>query len=378
MISSLYLHVPFCRHLCNYCDFYKKKLQAGSQQWDDYESFLQASWDVLERKLESLDLSLAPLKTLYLGGGTPSLWGKRGADFLQQFFSRNKIILDKNCEATLEVDPGTCTFEDLEAFKAWGFNRFSVGAQALTPSMLQQLDRLHTKEEILTLLEWMKGKNYSLDLLIGAPEEKPRNVLQELDEFLDYRPTHFSLYILQARVGYPAKSRIPADEKIADEYLQVHQFLTQKGFEHYEVSNFCLPGKASVHNQRYWSAEPVLALGPNATGYLGVFETRESNVEKRGLRYQWKSSSAQFQEESLNIDQLLLEKLYLTLRSQKMWQVADFWNGPDASKMVFRWENLGYVETRGQENWTVTAKGWTILDSLVEESLRFLKSSKYL
>jgi len=152
-IESLYLHFPFCRHLCNYCDFFKKVPQNRSLELSDFHRYLDSSMLEHQKLMESSGYSWAPLKTLYIGGGTPSLWGEEGASFLQSFLKKYQIELDPDCEFTLEVNPGSWSEEGLNQWRALGANRFSLGVQAMNEKAIVALDRVHNLEDVKETLK---------------------------------------------------------------------------------------------------------------------------------------------------------------------------------------------------------------------------------
>jgi oxygen-independent coproporphyrinogen III oxidase len=358
-VTSLYLHIPFCRHLCNYCDFYKKKYEEGSAQIEDFHQSLCLAWDEHERMLRENAYAFAPLETVYLGGGTPSLWGEAGAKFFEDFYL-SRLSLKPDCEFTMEIDPGTWTPEMIESWKKLGMNRISVGTQALHPDFLKIMDRVHSIEESLKLLKFCQDNdwNFSLDFLLGIPfsREKNRDIKTELDLLLSYDPKHISLYILNARSKYPHISHMPDDEFIRDEYLFVSEYLRSKGFHHYEVSNFARPGFESLHNQKYWESESVAAFGPSGTGYLD-----------KGLRYKWKVSSPQAEIENLVKNEKELERVYLELRTSKGWLPESI--NPTLLELFSQWEIKGYG-TWSLGRMKLNSQGFLMLDSLMDDLFR--------
>jgi oxygen-independent coproporphyrinogen-3 oxidase len=178
-VSGLYLHIPFCKHLCNYCDFYKKLHEPGSNQIEEYNQFLEASWLRHESLLQANSYQWGRLTSVYLGGGTPSLWGKEGAAFFAHWLNQN-LTLSRDCEFTMEVDPGTWNPEMLQAWKKLGLNRISIGTQTLDPNFITIMDRSHSLQESHDLLKYCRehGWNFSLDFLLGLPysREKIRNI----------------------------------------------------------------------------------------------------------------------------------------------------------------------------------------------------------
>lgn len=359
-VSSLYLHVPFCQHLCNYCDFYKRKLDSTQNQFEEFHQFLSDSFTKHTELLNQHGFSWKPLETVYLGGGTPSLWGVKGAAFLRNLLA--PIGIKSDAEFTMEIDPGTWTPEMISAWKEIGMNRISIGTQTLNPEFLKIMDRVHSLDDSLNFLKVMQKDNwnYSLDFLLGIPfsREKKRNIKAELDKLLEYSPKHISLYILNARSKYPHILDMPDDEFIREEYLFVSEYLKSLGFHHYEVSNFALPGFESKHNQKYWRGESVAALGPTGTGLLSL-------EVKKAIRYKWKVTAPEFEIEDLGDSELKLEEMYLSMRT------SDGWTPPQGSECVVKsWIQQGHAQLVGPKV-KLTAQGFLMLDSLMDDIFRW-------
>jgi len=176
-------------------------------------------------------VSLKKLKTLYIGGGTPSLWGMKGASFIEKHII-NRYSVSEDFEFTIEVDPDTWTEEEIESWLNIGVTRFSVGAQSFNESFIAKMDRQHTKDQIIELLSYLKKLevNYSVDLMLGLPEsvQLGRDVKKEIIEFTNYMPSHFSVYILKTRKNYPHNEQIPDEEYIEKEYIEVCKTLEEK------------------------------------------------------------------------------------------------------------------------------------------------------
>ena len=361
LVDSLYIHFPYCVHLCNYCDFYKLKSEKDEIDHEKYISFLRQSFEKQKDLLIRNKFSFSPLRSIYIGGGTPSLLGHEGARLLKDLF-QGHFTLAKDIEFTIEVDPGTITESEIDFWQDIGVNRFSVGIQSFDQIYLEMLDRYHNKEDIEGLLQLLKnrGLNYSVDLMIGAPEaKKERDIKQEIVELINYDPKHFSVYILKPRANYPHKSLIPSDEVVANEYELVCKTLAGYGYGQYEVSNFSKETFESFHNSRYWNCANVAAVGPNATGFL--------NLGESAIRYQWKSTQENFQIERLNKDQLFLEKVYLGLRTSAGVRID--WFGEKSSdfmKLARQWSQKECCVV-SENNVVLSSKGMAILDSLIND-----------
>lgn len=357
-IESLYLHFPFCAHLCNYCDFYKRVPLNKTEDYNHYHQYLEQSFFIHQSLMEKHGYSWAPLKTLYIGGGTPSLWGVEGKIFLEEFLRKNKITISSDCEFTLEVNPGAWNDEVLSEWRKLGANRFSLGIQALNPEMITYLDRIHSIQDVFDTLEYFKINklNFSVDFMLGLPysEKFNRDAIKELAMALEYNPSHFSVYILTVKDNYKHFLSLPTEEWIEKEFLEVAAFLKSRNFLHYEVSSFSLPDKQSKHNLNYWKSKTVAALGPSATGLFG----------EEKIRYKWQPNSPKLDFEYLTNEEFKLENIYMAIRSQQGIRLADF---PD--ELVTIVEKWKLSQCAIEENGSVylTSKGYLVLDSLMND-----------
>lgn len=362
-IHSLYLHYPFCKHLCNYCDFFKKVPVNSEVEIDQYHDYLEKSIIVQESLMEKHGYSWGELDTLYIGGGTPSLWGEKGAQYLKNFLKVKSITLSNNCEFTLEVNPGAWTEESLKAWEVAGVNRYSLGIQSLNDHIIKYLDRVHSIDDVYTTLEYFhkNQKNFSVDFMLGLPnsEELNRSVLDELTRALDYNPSHFSVYILTVKENYKHFKSLPTEEWVEREYLEVARYLKENKFSHYEVSNFALLNKESKHNLMYWKSETVAALGPSATGFL----------KEARLRYKWKTKEAEIEEEILSEEAFRLEQIYMALRSKEGLVVDNFKNLNEYNFIKQKWNDQKYL-LEAKEKILLNSEGYLVLDSLMDDLFR--------
>ncbi len=359
-LNSLYIHFPFCRHICNYCDFYKS-VPKDRFEITSFHKIFEESFKVHEGLLKEHGFSWSPLETLYIGGGTPSLWGVEGAEFLRDFLKSKNIAYEKDIEFTLEVNPGSWTQESLSEWKKTGVNRFSLGIQTLNPKCIKYLDRVHSLQDTYETLEYFSknGENFSVDFMLGIPNSSDRKVLSELENVLKYKPGHLSLYILTTKENYIHKDQLPCEEQIEKEYLEVSQYLSDRGFNHYEVSNYALPGKKSHHNLKYWKGESVGAIGPSATGFLSLGE--------KGIRYKWENKAPKFNVEILGEEEFKLERLYTLLRTDIGIDGLNFFKDKNSwEKLLEIWESRGYLRSKKGPT-VLNSKGFLLLDSLMDD-----------
>lgn len=365
-VRSLYIHFPLCMHLCNYCDFYKKKLQTIDQV-SEFEKLFLKQWTTHLEFLHANDRRMIELETLYIGGGTPSLWKTRGAIFMQDLMAKNKINFTTDHEYTIEVDPGTCSNEDLDAWIETGVNRFSVGVQAYSNTLLKLMDRQHLTSDVDNLLKYLgeNSLNFSVDLMIGLPSDQPRDIESEISALIDHGAKHFSVYILKTRKNYVHASDMPEDDLVRREYLFVCELLANRGFEQYEISNFAKPGFESKHNKKYWDYSEVAAIGPNSTGLLVVDEIAK--------RYQWKSLSDGYQVEEISGESLVIEKLFLGLRRTDGINLTElFPSNSDLEKieaLKANWATQGYLiqENSAPGIVRLAPLGYLMCDSVIDD-----------
>jgi len=361
-VSSLYIHFPYCRHLCNYCDFYKHKLK-DKNDIEKYEKYLDSQYNENLNFLKTQEYTLSPLETIYIGGGTPSLWGTSGSLFLK------RLDIISGAEFTLEIDPGTWTVDEFENWVEVGVNRVSVGIQSFDKKFLSIMDREHTMPEAIELLNFLKDRNvnFSVDLMLGLPDSKVlnRDVLNEIVELIKYDPSHFSVYILKTRSNYPHNDKLPDEDYISDEYLEVCNFLDANGYYQYEVSNFAKVGFESKHNKKYWNYEPVAALGANATGLL--------TGNNWSVRYQWKPSGEGCTSEKLEGTSLKIEQIYMMLRVKNGLKDSYF-TGDNLVKfqaLKKTWCDRGYIKSQSNGIW-LSAQGYLVVDSLMDDMFKDL------
>ncbi|MBT3983535.1 MAG: coproporphyrinogen III oxidase family protein [Bacteriovoracaceae bacterium] len=371
-VNSLYIHFPVCRHLCNYCDFYKVKSDPDKIELSEYHHYLEECLVKQQELFQSVGAEFAPLETLYIGGGTPSLWGKKGSEFLARTLEQFQIPKDPNCEFTLELNPGSWDEVGVESWKSIGCNRLSIGIQSFNSEFLKVINRVHSLEESKSTLEYFHQNdwNFSVDIMLGLPFSKSlnRDVISEIKQIMMYGPKHFSVYILTVGSGYEHFSDLPEESYTCDEYVRVSNFLKDSGFNHYEVSNFSLPGYESLHNKKYWASESVGAVGPSATGFV------RSESDGKAVRYKWKVSEPAYTPEYLGPKTLKFESLYLGLRTDIGISLEDYFP-PNLQKEVLE-KSKFWVESdlayHNSGRLRLTSAGYLVMDEIVTRLATYL------
>lgn len=261
MKTGLYIHIPFCKQKCNYCDF---------ASFAGRESFLENYLQVLAK--EAVSHKNRSVQTLYVGGGTPSLLSERQIDFLADIVKRNFDSVINFAESTFEANPESLTENKLRSLRQAGFNRLSMGLQSFNEQELKTLGRVHTAQQFSTAYQAARKAgftNINVDLIAGVPGQTLESFLSSLTHLLRLQPEHLSVYGLQIEPGTPFFERgIVCDQLLMRQMLeQTHDLLTQQGYHHYEISNFAKPGYEALHNTHYWDNGSYIGLGSAAASY---------------------------------------------------------------------------------------------------------------
>ncbi|MCQ2419146.1 MAG: radical SAM family heme chaperone HemW [Clostridia bacterium] len=268
---GIYVHIPFCRSKCQYCDFYSF---GGSRDKYLVDGYLQALVTHIKETAERCPEYV--VDTVYFGGGTPSFFG---ADNLRRIFAEilANFRVMRDAEVTYEANPDSITDQQLKKLRREGFNRISIGVQSDDDEMLKKLGRPHNYEQAVQAVEKARAagfNNISLDLMYGLPNQTCEQWQKTLTHVLELKPEHFSCYGLKVEEGTPLWDYkdcvlLPDDEAQADMYLFAVDTLKNAGYGQYEISNFAKRGHMSQHNLKYWLGEEYIGFGPSAASDFG-------------------------------------------------------------------------------------------------------------
>jgi len=257
MELGLYLHFPYCISKCPYCDFNSYQLKEDNQ----ISSYISALYQ--EITAYSQKLKKSNIKTIYLGGGTPTiLSGVKIYNILE--FCKDKFTIDKNAEITIEANPGTLDGEKINLLIESGVNRLSLGAQSFNNLFLKKLGRIHNTQEIIDsyyLAREAGFNNISIDIMFALPDQITEDLQDTLKKALSLKPDHLSQY-------KRGKLKLPDEDEEFDMYNWAINYLEENGFEHYEIANFARPHKRSKHNLIYWQNKPYLGIGAGAYSFI--------------------------------------------------------------------------------------------------------------
>jgi len=350
-MGGLYLHIPFCRKRCTYCDFH------FSTTFENYRPDLIAAL-VLELSLRSAE-SKGAIQTIYFGGGTPSILSKKE---LVQIFSaiHTNYTIAQDCEVSFEVNPEDINQENLKCWKEVGINRLSIGLQTFSDTDLHWMNRAHQVQQSLDGIKLAQESgfdNISVDLIYGLPDQTLTDWEKSLEAVFKLGVQHLSAYCLTIEPK-TALNHLVRIKKLqaADEVLQSEQFLTlianarAHGFEHYEISNFSLPGFHSKHNSSYWKFQPYIGIGPSAHSFDG--KQRRWNISNNTLYTKSVAKNLNwFTVEELSPDDLRNEQILLGLRTKWGVNVADLATdfNPKENAQIEEFARLGWLVFANQK-----------------------------
>lgn len=321
--SSAYVHIPFCRRRCYYCDFPISVV--GDEATGSNSGTIEQYIEVLCREIETTPAHPRCLETLFFGGGTPSLLSveqlKRVLDTLEGRFG-----IAAGAEISMEMDPGTFSLEQLKGYQRAGVNRVSLGVQAFQDDLLRVCGRSHNSIDIFAAVELLHQvaiPDFSLDLISGLPHQTLDQWQESLEAAVSIAPTHISCYDLTiepvtafGRQYSPGATPLPTDETTAQMYRLAQRVLTSGGYKHYEISNYALPGHQCRHNRVYWENRPFYGFGMGAASY--VEGCRFTRPRTRREYYAWVQrlidAGGVLDCPETSVEDVLLETLMLGLR----------------------------------------------------------------
>lgn len=372
-MAGLYLHIPFCRRKCCYCDFFS--VTATDTRVEAYPELL----------IQHLDWAAeqgwaGPFDTVYFGGGTPSLLAP---DAIAKILSKanQKFGLADHAEITLEANPGTVSEQSLAGYRNAGINRLSFGLQSCNDKQLIKLGRLHNRQEGIDAVRWARKAgfdNLSLDLMFALPGQTTSALEEELRNYLELAPEHLSCYGLTAEPQTPLQNSIargelslPDEEFYADAFMLIHERLAVAGYEHYEIANYARDGYASRHNLGYWQRREYLGIGAGAHSFCAEEWGQRREVPPDLTAYRdalCNNQDPMHHIEDFDQKSALHETVYLGLRTQRGIADSELRQRfgctlqeafPEAITANAQW----LLHNNGR--WTLTPAGWLLFDRLI-------------
>lgn len=327
---GIYIHIPFCKRKCYYCDFISYQ---GKEEL--VEQYIESICLEIENWKNSINLNQYNITTIYIGGGTPSYIEPK---HIAQILKCLDEFINKNIEITIEINPGTVINSKLEKYKDAGINRLSIGLQETHEELLNTIGRIHNYEEFLNTYNWARGagfKNINIDLMIGLPNQAIQDIKENLEKVLKLKPEHISVYSLILEEGTNLEKQIeqgklslPDEDIERNMYWYVKNTLEKNGFNHYEISNFAKENKESKHNINCWNQQQYRGFGIAAHSYVeGLRFSNTTNLEE----YIENSFNGDFRKnirvhERQNEESMKKEYMLLGLRKLEGISITEFKN----------------------------------------------------
>lgn len=289
---GIYVHIPFCKKKCNYCDFV-----SFSKSVENHKNYIDALIKTIEVSNSKLNLKDYIINTIYIGGGTPSYIDSNNIINIINAINNNFHVAE-NAEITIEINPGTVTREKLLDYKKCGINRISIGCQAVQNELLKMLGRIHNYEEFentYKLAREIEFDNINVDLMLGLPNQAPKHIEQSIQKILQLKPEHISVYSLIVEEDTVLAEKIDSGELVLPDeeierkmYKKIKSILEKNNYIHYEISNFSKKGYESKHNVNCWNQEEYLGFGLASHSYfenkrfsnINNFEEYITNIEQ--------------------------------------------------------------------------------------------------
>ena len=373
-MAGIYLHIPFCRQACHYCNFH---FSVSRKQQKEFVESLQKEISIQKNFFNHEAVKTDNIKTLYFGGGTPSLLTFRELTQIMQTLQDN-FTFDPECEITFECNPDDMSFDKTEMLKSIGMNRLSIGVQSFHSADLRYMNRLHSPAQSVKAIENAQRsgfENITTDLIYGTPTMSKQQWKENIQKITSLSVPHVSAYALTVEkktaldVFIRKGTAMPVkDEKAEEDFHILCNMMKERGYVHYEISNFGKPGFFSQHNLNYWNGTPYLGLGPSAHSFLpGIRQWNVSNTCK--YIDSLKKNRVPFEKEILSKTDQYNEYVMTSLRT--MWGIEkqkintnfdkkyETYLNHEASKQIIA-GNLSETNT----HFTITEKGRFFSDGI--------------
>ena len=376
---SLYIHYPFCISKCPYCDF-----NSYCNIKIDENILLNAYFNEIEfYKKYLIDKNI---KTIYFGGGTPSLMS---INFLDKIFNKinNLYKINKNCEITIEANPNSISIEKMISFKNIGINRISIGIQSLYDNILKFLGRTHNRIEAINSIknaEKVFKDRYSIDLIYTRPNQKLEDWKKELEEAINLSPFHISIYQLIIEKGtkfYKNKIELPNEDESIKFYNWSKNFLNKNNLKFYEISNFAKKGYESKHNLVYWNSGEWIGIGAGAHSRIN-YNNKRYAIQNIKLPIKWLNKSLKYKngisiKNLLNNKEIIEEFILMGLRIKNGINIKNLQKNISCNNNLYKilnYKNIKILEFNkllksNEKNIKLTNKGFLLLNSIIDKLL---------
>ncbi len=357
---GIYLHIPFCRHKCFYCDFYSE-----TDKEDSVDQYVVALLHEIKHRSKMFDGRKAA--SIFMGGGTPSILEPGHVRRIINACRQN-CDLAESVEVTIEMNPESVTAEKLNGYYEAGVNRVSLGIQSLNDAELERLDRIHTAGEAKQAVENIVTagfKNISVDMMFALPGQKVDGWLGRLAEVASWDVSHMSCYELTPEKGTPLWQKVKEGEVTLPRESEIffdetERFLEGEGFIHYEISNYAKSGFECIHNLGYWEYRDYLGAGAGASGKAGAMRWENIKGIDSYIKRVAQGGAGTENEEGLTDHMIVTERQLLGLRLKGGIRLDEALASPKTDRAIAD----GFLEIEG-DNLKATKRGWRILDSVL-------------
>lgn len=365
MSESLYIHIPFCIKKCLYCDFLSVAYN---------ELLAKAYTDALCKELVLKKDIAGELKTVYIGGGTPSILPEECFGQLFKCLKDNFKFSDSP-EITVEANPGTVDKSKIDAMLSLGVNRLSIGVQSFNDDELKTLERIHTSDEALKAIETIKNSgidNFSVDLIYGIPGQTLDSWKKTVSKAVGLSPAHISSYELTPEKDTPLYRliqsggiKMPDEDLVLSMYNYAIDYLASKGYEHYEISNFALHGFKCLHNLNYWERGEYIGAGAGAHSFIKGFRSKNTDDIRRYIKDLNKGTIPEAESAEIKRDDAIKEFIFLNLRKTEGINLAKAEAlGLNMPGVCMELIEDGYLEIKG-DYLRLSRKGIVIANAII-------------
>ncbi len=371
---GLYLHIPFCKQKCDYCDFYS--LAGNQDRMEDYLKALTLHLEEVAPRAEGFTVD-----SVYIGGGTPSVFGEERLKRLLKTVDKY-YHLERHCETTVEVNPDSVTPRLLKVLRKGGVNRISMGVQSCHDEELAQINRPHTFAQAQAAVEMIRSAgftNLNLDLIFGLPDQTMARWQESVEAVLALEPEHLSLYGLTLEEGTPLWQRrdqltLADGDQQADMYLWAVERLAQAGYDQYEISNFAREGKRSRHNLKYWMSREYVGFGPGAHSDFGGRRYSYVRDLERYIDGMLSGGKIVDASELIPFEERGYEYLMLRLRTVTGIDGVEYnrtfrMNFDPLEELLCRYRDQGWAVQEESGRWHFTPQGFLLSNQLIGELL---------
>lgn len=371
---GLYLHIPFCKQKCDYCDFYS--LAGNQDRMEDYLKALTLHLEEVAPRAEGFTVD-----SVYIGGGTPSVFGEERLKRLLKTVDKY-YHLERHCETTVEVNPDSVTPHLLKVLRKGGVNRISMGVQSCHDEELAQVNRPHTFAQAQAAVEMIRSAgftNLNLDLIFGLPDQTMAGWQESVEAVLALEPEHLSLYGLTLEEGTPLWQRrdqltLADGDQQADMYLWAVERLAQAGYDQYEISNFAKEGKRSRHNLKYWMSREYVGFGPGAHSDFGGRRYSYVRDLERYIDGMLSGGKIVDASELIPFEERGYEYLMLRLRTVTGIDGVEYnrtfrMNFDPLEELLCQYRDRGWAVQEESGRWHFTPQGFLLSNQLIGELL---------